>query len=87
MDQNWTDGFRAKLEQHYSWPALYMFKFIVPQGKENDLKNLFPNHAFTEKNSNQGKYVSLTMQIMASSSDSVIDIYQKASTIEGLIAL
>lgn len=87
MDPNWLDNFRVKLEEHYSWPSLYMFKFIVPKGKEADLKNLFPNHTFIEKNSTQGNYVSLTMQIMASSSDSVIEIYQKAASVEGLIAL
>lgn len=87
MDQQWLDGFRVKLDQHYSWPSLYMFKFIVPSGKEDDLKKLFPNHTFTKKNSTQGKYVSVTMQIMASSSDSVIEVYQKASAVEGLIAL
>lgn len=81
------DNFRVKLEQHYSWPSLYMFKFIVPSGKEIELKNLFPNHTFVEKNSTQGKYVSLTMQMMAPSSDAVIDVYQKASVVEGLIAL
>ena len=87
MNQEWLDGFRVKLEQHYSWPSLYMFKFIVPSGKEEDLKKLFPNHTFTIKNSTQGKYVSVTMQIMASSSDSVIDVYRKAASVEGLIAL
>lgn len=87
MDQNWIDNFRKKLEEHYSWPSLYMFKFIVPSGKEDELKNLFPNHIFTGKNSTQGKYISLTMQIMASSSDSVIEVYQKAAAVEGLIAL
>lgn len=87
MDQNWFDNFRIKLEQHYSWPSLYVFKFIVPSGKENELKSLFPNHTFTEKNSTQGNYISLTMQIMASSSDSVIEVYVKASDVEGLIAL
>jgi uncharacterized protein len=87
MDQEWVDNFRTKLEQHYSWPALYIFKFIVPSGKQEELKNLFPNHTFTEKNSTQGKYVSVTMQIMAPSSDAVIDVYQRAAGIEGLIAL
>lgn len=87
MDQNWFDNFRIKLEEHYSWPSLYVFKFIVPSGKEAELRRLFPNHTFTEKNSTQGKYISLTMQIMASSSDSVIEVYVKASDVEGLIAL
>jgi uncharacterized protein len=87
MDQDWVDNFRIKLEQHYSWPSLYMFKFIVPHGKEEELKKLFPNHTFTEKNSTQGRYTSLTMQIMASSSSSVIEVYQKAALVDGLIAL
>lgn len=87
MDQNWVDGFRVKLEQHYSWPSLYMFKFIVPKGKEDDLKKLFPNHVFSEKSSTQGNYVSLTMQMMAPSSDAVIEVYQRAADVEGLIAL
>lgn len=87
MDQEWFDNFRVKLEQHYSWPSLYMFKFIVPKGKEEELKNLFPNHTFSEKNSTQGKYISLTMQMMAPSSDAVIEVYQKAAAVEGLIAL
>lgn len=87
MDQKWIDNFRIKLDQHHSWPSLYIFKFIVPQGKEDELKSLFPNHTFTQKNSTQGRYSSLTMQIMASSSDSVIEVYQKAAVVEGLIAL
>jgi uncharacterized protein len=87
MDQKWFDNFRVKLDQHYSWPSLYMFKFIVPKGKEGELKDLFPNHTFFEKNSTQGKFISLTMQMMAPSSDAVIDVYQRASAVEGLIAL
>lgn len=87
MDQDWIDKFRVKLDAHHSWPTVYMFKFIVPQGKENELRTLFPNHTFTEKKSAQGKYVGLTMQMMAPSSESVIEVYQKASSVEGLIAL
>jgi putative lipoic acid-binding regulatory protein len=86
MDHS-VESFRLKLEQHYSWPSLYMFKFIVPKGKEPEVKNLFPTHEVTEKASSQGNYTSITVQIMAPSSDVVIEIYQKAATIEGLIAL
>lgn len=87
MDQNWIDNFQKKLEEHYSWPSLYMFKFIVPKGKEGELKQLFPGHTLTEKNSAQGNYVSVTFQIMAPSSESVIEIYQIAAAVDGLIAL
>jgi len=87
MDQEWLNSFREKLDQHYAWPSLYMFKFIVPAGKENDLKNLFPNHTPTEKASKNGNFISVTLQMMMPSSEAVIDVYTKAADIEGLIAL
>lgn len=87
MDQEWINSFREKLEQHYRWPSLYMFKFIVPKGKEDEIKKLFPLHTTNEKSSREGNYTSVTIQIMAPSSDAVIEIYQKAAAIEGLIAL
>ena len=88
MDPNWLISFREKLDKFYAWPSLYTFKFIVPYGKEGELRNLFPLHiTATAKSSETGKYVSLTYQMMMPSSESVIDVYQKASAIEGLIAL
>ena len=87
METDWTLSLREKLEQHYAWPALYIFKFIVPKGKEEEVKRIFPNHDVKEKTSKNGNYTSLTIQMMAPSSDSVIEVYLKTSTIEGLIAL
>jgi putative lipoic acid-binding regulatory protein len=87
MDEQWINGFREKLDQHYTWPSLYIFKFIVPKGKEEDLKQLFPLHTPTEKASRQGNYTSITMQMMVPSSDAVIEVYVKASQIEGIVAL
>jgi uncharacterized protein len=87
MDQDWLDSFRTKLDKHYAWPSLYMFKFIVPAGKELEVKNLFPNHNTSEKPSKNGNYISVTVQMMMPSSDSVIKVYVDASAIEGLIAL
>jgi putative lipoic acid-binding regulatory protein len=87
MDQEWFKGFGEKLDQHYAWPSLYVFKFIVPKGKEVELKKLFPLHTTTEKQSKNGNYSSVTIQMMMNSSQAVIDIYKQASTIEGLIAL
>lgn len=87
MDQEWTNNFKTKLDEHYSWPALYIFKFIVPCGKVEELKNLFPLHTSTEKPSTQGKYVSITFNMMMPSSDAVIEVYERVSKIEGIIAL
>lgn len=87
MDKDWENSFKAKLDQHYRWPSLYMFKFIVPKGKEEEVKKLFPMHTVSEKSSSEGNYISLTVQIMAPSSEVIIEIYKKVSGIEGLIAL
>ncbi len=87
MDAEWRKSFREKLDQHYAWPSLYMFKFIVPRGQEESVKKLFPLNDVSEKSSSQGNYVSLTIQAMMPSSEAVVDIYEHASAIEGLIAL
>jgi putative lipoic acid-binding regulatory protein len=87
MDNEWMINFREKLDQHYAWPSLYIFKFIVPTGKEVEVKKLFPNHHTSEKLSKQGNYTSITVQMMMPSSAAVVAIYEEASGIEGLIAL
>lgn len=87
MDQNWLNNFREKLDQHHVWPSLYIFKFIVPTGKEEEVKQLFSKHTVTEKLSKQGNYTSITAQMMMPSSEAVIEVYVKASEIEGIVAL
>lgn len=88
MDQQqWADSFREKLNQHYRWPSTYMFKFIVPSGKENAVRALFSIAPLSEKASANGKYTSVTFQLTMHSADAVIEIYITASKIEGLIAL
>ena len=87
MDKQWINTFRERLDKHYAWPSLYVFKFIVPKGKEDAVKNLFPLHDTSERASKQGNYTSITIQMMMPSSEAVIEIYERASVIEGLIAL
>jgi uncharacterized protein len=80
-------SFREKLEIEYTWPSMYTFKFIVPQGNEAAVKALFPESEVVEKKSSRGNYISLTARVMAESSDAIIDVYVRAQHIEGLIAL
>ena len=87
MDENWIRSFKEKLDNHYAWPALYTFKFIVSKGKEAEVKKLFPQNEAKEKMSSQGKYTSLTINTMMPSSDAIIKIYHDAARIEGIIAL
>jgi uncharacterized protein len=87
MDENWINSFREKLDEHYAWPSLYIYKFIVPTGREAQVKKLFPLNTATEKLSKKGNYTSITVQVMMQSSDAVIEMYIKASEIEGIVAL
>lgn len=88
MDAHEFDNFREKLDKHYAWPSLYMFKFIVPIDRQEELRQLFPRHVVTtEKHSGKGNYVSLTYQMMMPSSEAVIDVYKKVSVIKGIVAL
>ncbi|MDQ2656774.1 MAG: DUF493 domain-containing protein [Bacteroidota bacterium] len=80
-------SFREKLDQHYAWPSLYIFKFIVPTGQEGAVKKLFPKHVPSEKHSTKGRYTSITVQMMMPSSEAVVSVYQQAAAIEGIIAL
>jgi len=87
MDQQWLNKFRDQLDRHHAWPTLYTFKFIVPRGKEDEVKLLFPKHTSSEKPSKNGNYTSITFKMMMPSSEAVIEIYQTAAQIEGIIAL
>lgn len=87
MSKFTTADFKEKLDDVHQFPALYMFKFIVTEDKLGEVRALFPQNELQLKPSSKGKYTSVTAKVMMPSSDRVIEIYQKASEIEGLIAL
>lgn len=80
-------AFKEKLEAVGEFPMLYLFKFIVPIGKESEILNLFPNQKAQIKLSSGGKYVSTTIQMTVDDADYVISIYEQAALIEGVISL
>ncbi|WP_415712833.1 DUF493 domain-containing protein [Maridesulfovibrio sp.] len=86
MDQS-MDKFKATLDEHHEWPCEYTFKFIVPGKALDELKSMLEGIQHTEKDSKTGKYTSVTVTIHATCSDEIVTMYQKASTIEGLISL
>lgn len=87
MDEAWLKSFREKLDKHYAWPSVYTFKFIVPREQEEEVRVLFPRHEASERSSKNGNYTSFTVQMMMPSSEAVIEIYQSAAHIKGIIAL
>ncbi len=80
-------AFREKLEEVHTFPTLYMYKFIVPKDQVAQVEALFPKNEVQLKPSSGGKYMSATAKVMVSSSDQIIDTYEKAEKIKGLIAL
>ena len=86
-DQSNFDDFRNQLQDHYKFPTLYLFKFIVPAEKSDDFKILFPDIQFEPKPSKTGKYISFSSKHRVMSEEEVIEIYKKAYTIDGIISL
>jgi len=80
-------AFKERLEAQTSFPTLYMFKFIVPNGSEAQVAGLLPNNKMTLKHSSKGTYVSATIKAMMPNSEAILDIYEKAAKIEGVISL
>lgn len=84
------DALRTKLIESGDWPRVYFFKFIIPANNKKLalVEALFGAEAnVTIKQSSKGNYSSISAKELMLSADSVIERYEKATEIEGLIAL
>jgi uncharacterized protein len=79
-------GLEERLDK-LDWPSVYMFKFIVPIEKEEELLLLFNSNHVERKISKTGKYVGITSSYWIGSGSEVIAVYKKAATIEGIVSL
>jgi putative lipoic acid-binding regulatory protein len=83
------DELRKKLEKE-SWPAVYMFKFIVPSDNHKIalIESFFEDDAeiHTQPSSN-GKYTSITIRQVMLEAESIVEVYKQAAVIEGIISL
>lgn len=81
---------KKKLDANKKWPLTYMFKFIVPaeMDKIAMVEALFDNNAtIFHKESRSGRFISITAKQEMDSSSDIINVYQKATCIEGIVAL
>ncbi len=88
--EDWKERLRDKLDQVHEWPSVYMFKFIFePDAARLDaVLALFPKESeILRKYSKGGKYLSLTVKEVMMNADEVVQRYDKASRIEGVIVL
>jgi hypothetical protein len=86
-DGDWWERFKELLDDQNDWPTRYTFKFIAPSGRVDDLKDVFGDHPVRVRKSSKGNYMSVTAHLRVSSSDEVVEIYEEASSIEGVISL
>jgi putative lipoic acid-binding regulatory protein len=94
MDKKTEDFYirlKSELEESTTWPAVYLYKFIVPTNATNInlVENTFNNMGAVIKTnaSKTGKYTSISIHVSMQNADKVIEKYQKLATIEGIISL
>lgn len=80
---------KEQLEQE-DWPAVYLFKFIVPNDAE---KLAIITSLFNDSNdlvlhqSKNGNFVSVSVKELMLDVDSIIEKYTEAAKIKGVISL
>ena len=80
-------AFKEKLESYGTFPMAYLFKFIVPVGKESEISAISLGEDVVLKPSSGGKYMSMTMHKQVDNGEQRIDYGDKAALIEGVISL
>ncbi len=90
INDDFLNRLEQQLTQNSSWPAVYMFKFIIPEGNRGyaQLRSLFGEESrLSTRHSSGGKYISVTVKELMLNPAEIIERYRKASEIEGIMAL
>lgn len=90
MDDKKLDQLRTTLDAMHTWPAMFMFKFILPsdEKKVTTLKMIFGESAeFSTRLSKKGNYTSITVKDIMLCADAIFERYTEAAKIEGIISL
>jgi hypothetical protein len=94
MDKNTEEFYerlKVELDMSNTWPALYLFKFIVPTESDNikrvELAFDCMGAVIKTTKSKTGKFTSVSIDVQVKDSQEVIDKYLEVSTIKGIISL
>ena len=83
------EGLKAQLALQ-EWPNVYFFKFIVPSDSEKIalVTGLFDDPSEMSMHpSKKGNYTSISIKMVMMDVEAILDIYYKASAINGVISL
>ncbi len=86
-DGNDYGSLKERLDAHYTWPNVYLFKFIVPREQSNQVIELLDDTNLKKKYSAKGRFVSFSCEKLVQSSDEVIALYRLMEKIPGIITL
>jgi hypothetical protein len=82
---------KVELDNSNTWPAEYLYKFIMPSVGDNveKVEKAFDNMGAVIKTtkSKTGKFTSVSVDVTMNSADDVIGKYKQVSTIEGIVSL
>ncbi len=83
---------KAQLADTTLWPTAYLYKFIVPtdSDKVSQIEGIFDNlgAVITTKQSKNGKYTSVSVNVRMKNPDHVIIKYKEVAVqVEGVISL
>ena len=90
--EEFYEKLKDQLHQTNSWPAEYLYKFIVKSDKQKiaELEVIFDNMGavISTTESKKGKYTSVSVNLLMRNPDAVIEKYKEvAEKIEGVISL
>ena len=82
---------KVELDMANTWPAEYLFKFIVPTdtAKIKKIEDAFDclGAVIKTTKSKTAKFTSISVDVQMKSAQEIIDKYQEVATIEGIISL
>ena len=89
--EEFYERLKVELDNSNTWPAEYLFKFIVPTVDDNvaRVKNAFNclGAVIKTTKSKTGKFTSISVDVTMKDADEIIGKYQEVGTIKGIVSL
>lgn len=89
--EEFYERLRQELDSSNTWPAEYLYKFIVPSEVENveRVQKAFDDMGavIATRQSKTGKFTSISVNVRMNDALQIISKYKQLSDIEGIISL
>ena len=89
--EEFYERLKVELDNSNTWPAEYLFKFIVPTVDDNvaRVENAFNclGAVIKTTKSKTGKFTSISVDVTMKDANEIIAKYQEVGTIKGIVSL